>query len=84
MLTVGYSFADNYDQTFHVGAGRIRDYECVQEFVNVADKYNLCIQADGDELELIRNQFTGIPITTTRVVRWRGETAGFILDNLKL
>jgi len=40
------------------------------------------IQADGDELELIRKHMTGIPMTNTPVVCWFGETAHFIAANL--
>lgn len=42
------------------------------------------IQADGDELELIKNSFTNIPIPTKkRVVQWFGEMAQFIFANLE-
>jgi len=41
------------------------------------------LQADGDELEAIRQQFTGIPMHSGRVVRWRGEMAAFIAMNLQ-
>lgn len=43
------------------------------------------IQADGDELERIRDQFSNLPIPKSRrVVRWSGETAAFIAMNLEL
>ena len=42
------------------------------------------VQADGDELEKIREQFTNIRMTTNRVVFWKDEDAQFIVDNLKL
>ena len=41
------------------------------------------VQADGDELEHIQNNFTSIPMRTgKRVVIWHGEMAQFIVDNL--
>lgn len=36
------------------------------------------IQADGDELERIRDTFDNIPMPKTRVVTWTGEMATFI------
>jgi hypothetical protein len=42
------------------------------------------VQADGDELEYIRNNFTNLPTATGRVARWFGETARFIIANLKV
>jgi len=41
------------------------------------------LQADGHELELIREQFEGIPMHKSRgVVRWDGKDAAFIAMNL--
>jgi hypothetical protein len=40
------------------------------------------IQADGDELHLICKRFTNIPCGPGPVVRWKGEIARFIYDNL--
>lgn len=43
----------------------------------------IALQADGDELEAIRSQFTNLPIhTTRRVQRWSGDFAAFIAMNL--
>jgi hypothetical protein len=42
------------------------------------------IQADGDELELIKSQFQNIPTCSNHVVRYRGDIADFIFWNLKL
>ncbi len=43
------------------------------------------IQADGDELRSILQQFTNIPYPVqARVVKWYGEMATFIYHNLKL
>jgi hypothetical protein len=44
----------------------------------------ISIQADGDELEAIRQQFSNLPISNTRrVVRWTGEMAAFIAMNIQ-
>ena len=43
----------------------------------------LDLQADGNELEAIRNQFTGIPMHNGRVVKWFGADAAFIAMHLK-
>ena len=40
------------------------------------------IQADGHELELIRDSFLNLPMSKGRVVSWRGPLAQFIFDNL--
>lgn len=66
----------------------VNNYEFhVQLFVQLRkvrdDIHNVvCVQADGDELEYIRNKFTNIPMTNGRVVRWHGEMARFILSNI--
>lgn len=39
-------------------------------------------QADGDELESIRQQFENIPITKGNICAWTGEMAQFIFYNL--
>jgi hypothetical protein len=36
------------------------------------------LQADGDELDAIREQFTGIRMHEGRVVEWFGDDAAFI------
>ena len=58
---------------WHVGGGRPGvNLEQVEE-----------IQADGDELEHIKQNFTNFPMANhVRVVRWRGEHARFILSHL--
>ena len=52
------------------------------------DNLNFCgtmeVQADGHELEAIKNQINGIPFSTHRVQRWYGDYAHFIASNLKL
>lgn len=40
------------------------------------------IQADGDELIFVLNQFDNLPHTKGRVQIWRGIFAQFIYDNL--
>lgn len=39
----------------------------------------LYVQADGDELGIIRRLITGIPMHDGRVVRWFGDDARFIV-----
>lgn len=48
-----------------------------------SDMHVESVQADGYELEQIRNTFTNIPMSYNRVVQWTGETAQFIWNNLK-
>lgn len=40
--------------------------------------------ADGRELQLIRKQFSNIPMTTNHSVRWNDADAQFIVDNIDL
>jgi hypothetical protein len=40
------------------------------------------VQADGDELEEIKNKIENIPFTVGRVQRWFGDDAKFIVANL--
>lgn len=82
MLIVGYPEKgfDTYDMTFHSGAGRI--HEAVEE--KFLAKTNIMVQADGHELNTIQRQFSGIPMASARVVRWTGETARFIINNITL
>jgi hypothetical protein len=40
------------------------------------------VQADGDELELVREICQNIPMTNGHVVRWFGDTAKFIVASL--
>ena len=82
MLIVGYDWTDRYDQMFHIGAGRVRDR--LSELEMALQPEHLLVQADGDELEKISDQFVNLPITTGRVVRWQGEMARFIVNNLNL
>jgi hypothetical protein len=42
------------------------------------------VQADRDELEYIRDHFTGIRMGNTPVVVWNGQDAKFIADNIEL
>ena len=48
---------------------------------------NICqvveIQADGDELELIKKNFTNLPGSKGPIIRWYGDHAKFIAANLK-
>jgi hypothetical protein len=40
------------------------------------------VQADGDELNYIHMYFSNIPFTGKPVVRWHGDLAKFIVENL--
>lgn len=42
------------------------------------------VQADGDELQYIMDNFSSLPMVKGRwVVRWHGDDAKFIFDHLK-
>lgn len=41
------------------------------------------VQADGDELDFIQNNFINLPmVRNCRVVRWKGDFAALIFDHL--
>ncbi len=40
------------------------------------------VQADGDELGHIANTFTNVPMAKKNTVRWHGDIAKFIAQNL--
>lgn len=42
------------------------------------------LQADGDELELIRSQFDNLPITRGNICHWSSEMAEFVFSNMIL
>ena len=60
-----------YVLTYHVGEVIHPEGEVIE------------IQADGDELNHIYDNFKGIPWSNRRVVIWRGNVAQFIIDNWK-
>jgi hypothetical protein len=66
------------EATFYVGGGWVKSYAHFE----IMSIYS--VQADGDELEKIKQQFSNLRMTTNRVVFWTGEDAQFIVDNLKL
>jgi hypothetical protein len=76
-LYVKFYEDDHNEVVFHVGSGKLPS-----RLPQHAIFYE--VQADGDELEKIREQFTNIRMTTNRVVFWKDEDAQFIVDNLKL
>lgn len=39
--------------------------------------------ADGDELQLLRHQFEGVPMTRGDHCMWTGEMANFLFRNLQ-
>lgn len=59
------------EKTWHIGCA-CPDLICVYE-----------VQADCDELEYIRRNFTNIPFHNGRVVKWTGEFATFIYNGIK-
>jgi len=42
----------------------------------------LFIEADGEELDFIRNNFESIPLAHSDKIRWVGEMATFIISNI--
>lgn len=59
----------------HVGQEKL-----MREIINPAEVKS--IQADGDELEYIKNSFCNIPYhKTKRVQKWEDELARFIIRN---
>lgn len=83
MMTVELTIKDEncnpISQDFHVGNGQNR----VTSW-NLAE-YVKFVQADGDELEAVHAQIEGIPkAKNVRVVRWFGDDAKFIVDNLRI
>ena len=69
-------FKDLNDNVFHLHIGdRLPD----------GDRY-WCVwcQADGDELNEIQRQFSFIPMHSGPVVKWQGEMAAFIAENIDL
>ena len=40
------------------------------------------LDASGDELDYIRNHFSGVPVTHNNYCVWKGMIAQFIYDNL--
>lgn len=63
----------------HVGHGPISG----DNMVSSTGDY--VVQADGHELELIKDQFENLPYCkTTRVHKWYGDHAKLIIANIKL
>lgn len=63
---------NTYESTWHVGQKL--------NYINPLDVR--MVQADGDELEEIKNKIENIPFTVGRVQRWFGDDAKFIVANL--
>lgn len=42
------------------------------------------VVADAEELELIKQQFSNIPMHNGPIVIWRGKIAQFIVENIRL
>ena len=61
---------------WHVGGEKLGDIVGEPEFV-------VSVQADGDELAVINDEIQGVrKAYKKRVVRWSGEDARFIAENL--
>lgn len=75
-ITVSSNCSENYkhDIIWHVG----NPYPYIGDYNNVIE-----VQADGDELELIRRELYNIRMTNNRVVNWYGDEAKFIATSLK-
>jgi len=61
--------------------GRITTWHCNSDKPQTEFSKIISIQADGDELELIRKRFQNTPICFGICI-WKGEMANFIYDNL--
>ncbi len=59
------------------------DYHFLKSLAQQFDTGFFEVQADGDELEKIRRNFSNIPMSSARVVRWHGDIARFIVSNFK-
>ena len=75
-----------YRYLFHAG-----DKEYTEREWKVGERYNaphskmtdLTVWASGPELEFIRENYKGLPMARHLVtIKWTGEFAHFILDNL--
>lgn len=75
----------NIEFKWHIGEElpKISCKETIHTNGSITQREIVSLQADGDELELIKNSFTNIPIPMKkRVVKWFGEMAQFIFANL--
>lgn len=61
-------------RSWHIGEKIIMQYETISQVDEV--------QADCDELEYIKSNFTNLPMSNSRVVRWFGDHARFIVAHL--
>jgi hypothetical protein len=63
------------------------DLEPKEIQLHIGDEFNFNplrvdeVQADGDELEYIRNEFSNLRMSRGRVVTWFGDDARFIAQN---
>lgn len=62
------------DSEWHIGGS--------PKLINAAAHHIHRVSADCDELEYIKEKFSNIPMTNSRVVVWHGEFARFIAENL--
>ena len=80
MLNITYKFESTgttITHTWHTGCPVPPEYD---------GKAEVCkLQADGDELDFILYSFVNIPhpVNSQKVVKWHGDMARFIVDNLR-
>ena len=69
--------------TIHVKGKGLMYWHIGEEvpYLSITDEV-VFVQADGDELRHIVDNFLGIPMAKRKVVRWTGDAANFIAHNL--
>lgn len=85
MLTIVIKFKDSKitektELNWYVGQGLIDTYYI--KLLEDGVKEVVCVQADGDELDYITRNFKNIRQASKPVVKWTGEDALFIVNNL--
>jgi hypothetical protein len=65
-------------------SGRVLQWHTGENFAGIRTLSNEIsnVQADGDELEHIKRNFSNIPMTNKPVIKWFGDDAKFIVANL--
>lgn len=70
--------SDNQIHDFYIG-DRVN---CLILSTVLRSEEVISVEASSQELSVIQESFTNIPMSTNPVNRWTGETAKFIIDNL--
>lgn len=73
IVTVGTKTA-NVSHSVHIGCGKLQ-YDTILNVIEV--------QADCDELEMIRSEFPMLCPSSLRVVRWFGDTAKLVVQAIR-